>query len=60
MSPERTLIEMIKEFKSNLEYTDDIYEQISRGNVSREKILNLTKKHTSKAVQVLVEKFLKE
>ncbi len=59
MSPERALIEMIKESKWKLEYTDDVYEQMSKGNVSREKILSLAKKHTSKAVQVLVEKFLK-
>lgn len=58
MSPERALIEMIKESKWNLEYADDIYHEIRQWYVSREKLNVLSQKHISKRVQHLVKTFL--
>lgn len=60
MTRERALIQLIKDNDWKLEYSDDIYREIKTWKVSKDKILSLAKKHTSKQTQLLVEDFLEK
>lgn len=58
MTKERALIELIEESDGKPEYDQDIFAEIKKGNVSREKLLSLSQKNSSKRVQTLVKNFL--
>ena len=60
MSPERSLIQLLKETKGTPEFADDIYQQIAKGNVDIRELQNLCKKHCSQNTQILVNNFLME
>ncbi len=58
MTRERALIELIDEKEWKIEYAQDIYSEIKKGNVSKIKLIALSEKYTSKRVQTLVKNFL--
>ena len=60
MTPERALIQLIKEKKGQLEYDEDVRYEIRENKVSVNKLLALSEQYTSKRVQLLVRNFLKE
>ena len=60
MTPERALIQLIKDTNGNMEYAEDIYYEIHKWNVSKEKLISLAKKHTSRKTQSLVQDFLQK
>lgn len=60
MSKERALIQLITDTNGKMEYKSDIYNQIKTWKVSKQKLLSLSKKHTSKRVQLLIQQFIAE
>ena len=58
MTRERALIELIDEKEWKIEYAQDIYNEIRKGNISKTKLLSLSEKYASKRVQTLVKNFL--
>jgi hypothetical protein len=60
MTPERALIQLIKDKKGQLEYDEDIRSEIRQKNVSLKKLLALSEQYASKKTQLLVRNFLKE
>lgn len=60
MTPERALIQYLKDTNWKLEYNDDIYREIKAWKVSKDKLLLLARKHTSRQTQILIEEFLKK
>lgn len=60
MSPERALIQLIKDNKWRLEFQEDIAYKIRKGDLDSKKILSLCQKYCSKNTQILVDSFLKE
>lgn len=53
MTPERALIQYLKDTNWKLEYSDDIYREIKAWKVSKDKLLLLARKHTSRQTQLL-------
>ena len=60
MTPERSLIQLIKDKKGQIEYDEDIRYEIRQKNVSLEKLLTLSEQYASKNTQLLVRDFLKK
>lgn len=58
MSPERALLQLIKESNGKIEFDEDIYQLMEQKKIDNKKLLILSQKHTSKKVQTLVHNFL--
>ena len=58
MTPERALIELLRETDGNPEFVDDICYQIETGKVDIKKVKELCNKHCSKRLQHLIQNFL--
>lgn len=59
MSPERALIQYIKDSKWKIAYTDDIIRHLGK-SIDTKKLLQITKQHTSKTTQALIHKTLEQ
>lgn len=60
MTPERALIQLLKDTKGIVEFKEDICYEILRNNVDKTKMKNLCQKYCSKSTQTLINDFLKE
>ena len=60
MTKERALIQLIDDNDGKIEYDDDIYDEIRKGVVSKQKLISLSQKYASKRVQTLVKIFLEK
>jgi len=60
MSPERALIQLIKDTNGELEFADDIYNLLQYWTVDKEKLIELSQKYCSKSVQHLITIFLEK
>ncbi|MEI7919412.1 MAG: hypothetical protein WCH65_04360 [bacterium] len=60
MTKERALIQLIDDSNGKMEYDDDIYYEIQTGNISKQKIISLSKKYASRRVQILVKNFIEK